>query len=376
MATTPSAPTERLLRHAEELVRSGTRPTVDLLVAHCGGSRTTAQNALNVFWRESLPALLTTHAIEGNDLPASVAEALRAVWGEAQRQALVAATQSVAKLQASAEADAALAESRMTEATQITRDAENAIAGMQHLLDDREGQIQALNARNDKLSAALEELRSAAIASREEAARLRSDAGHMGSRIAELQAALGAEQEAWIAAADAHARELAEHAKASAQSLADTKARADAAIATMSTAHTAAFSQLQEAHLSAMQRIQVDLDAARTEAKVAQKRRDHIARQLDSVDARLRAAESRLRKREHHQKDAKQWESGYYCAVALLLRECGCVTTEVRSLFDQGSWSVEHIDTDDAALFIEHKLLASAEAKASRTSGARYKPNQ
>lgn len=56
---------------------------------------------------------------------------------------------------------------------------------------------------------------------------------------------------------------------------------------------------------------------------------------------------------------AVEWSRGYYCAVAVLLRESGCVTPEVRSLYQQGG-QPQHADPDDAALFEEHGLTPSA----------------
>jgi hypothetical protein len=51
----------------------------------------------------------------------------------------------------------------------------------------------------------------------------------------------------------------------------------------------------------------------------------------------------------------REWSRGYFCAVAVLLREAGCVTPEVRSLYEQGGHP-EHADADDAALFLQHGL--------------------
>ncbi len=51
-----------------------------------------------------------------------------------------------------------------------------------------------------------------------------------------------------------------------------------------------------------------------------------------------------------------EWSRGYYCAVAVLLRETGCASSEVRSLFEQGG-GVEHADPEDVELFREHGLL-------------------
>ena len=47
---------------------------------------------------------------------------------------------------------------------------------------------------------------------------------------------------------------------------------------------------------------------------------------------------------------------GYFCAVALLLREEGCVSSEVRSLFNQGGSPLK-ADAADLALFAEHGLI-------------------
>lgn len=57
-----------------------------------------------------------------------------------------------------------------------------------------------------------------------------------------------------------------------------------------------------------------------------------------------------------------EWSRGYYCAVAILLRESGCVTPEVRSLYRQGS-RPQHAHPDDTALFEEHGLTPNTEGK-------------
>jgi hypothetical protein len=41
----------------------------------------------------------------------------------------------------------------------------------------------------------------------------------------------------------------------------------------------------------------------------------------------------------------------------VLLRESGCVTAEVRALYEQGG-NPEHADAEDAQLFREHGLMA------------------
>lgn len=56
--------------------------------------------------------------------------------------------------------------------------------------------------------------------------------------------------------------------------------------------------------------------------------------------------------------------NGWYCVVSTLLREEGCATTQVHSLFSQGTKStLRYADPDDLALFKEHGLIP-AEAPA------------
>ncbi|ART61467.1 hypothetical protein CBP36_21095 (plasmid) [Acidovorax carolinensis] len=50
------------------------------------------------------------------------------------------------------------------------------------------------------------------------------------------------------------------------------------------------------------------------------------------------------------------WTRGYYCAVAVLLREEGTVTPQVRSLFNQGG-APREAAAGDLALFAEHGLI-------------------
>lgn len=50
-----------------------------------------------------------------------------------------------------------------------------------------------------------------------------------------------------------------------------------------------------------------------------------------------------------------EWSRGYFCAVAVLLREEGHASAEVRSLYEQGG-NPQAADPDDAALFAEHGL--------------------
>ncbi len=50
-----------------------------------------------------------------------------------------------------------------------------------------------------------------------------------------------------------------------------------------------------------------------------------------------------------------EWARGYFCAVALLLREEGGVTTSVRSLYAQGG-DPAYAEDEDFALFAKNGL--------------------
>lgn len=56
---------------------------------------------------------------------------------------------------------------------------------------------------------------------------------------------------------------------------------------------------------------------------------------------------------------ASDFERGFFCAVAVLLRESGVATTDVRNLFASGGGvlGAAQADPEDRALFIEHGLM-------------------
>lgn len=54
------------------------------------------------------------------------------------------------------------------------------------------------------------------------------------------------------------------------------------------------------------------------------------------------------------------FDRGYFCAVAALLQHSGCVTTEVKTLFANGS-NPQLADKIDRDLFVEHGLLPPAQ---------------
>lgn len=53
----------------------------------------------------------------------------------------------------------------------------------------------------------------------------------------------------------------------------------------------------------------------------------------------------------------KDFDRGYFCAVAALLKNEGCVTTAVKELFKNGGAGWCNADNEDIQLFHKHDLL-------------------
>lgn len=75
------------------------------------------------------------------------------------------------------------------------------------------------------------------------------------------------------------------------------------------------------------------------------------ARYFEAVHQELAPLARELEREVDH-----RWRNGYFCAVAVLLREEGSESQVVRSLFGQGG-STEGIDAGELALFREHGLI-------------------
>ena len=56
------------------------------------------------------------------------------------------------------------------------------------------------------------------------------------------------------------------------------------------------------------------------------------------------------------------WLRGYYCAVAIMLREAGAVTPEILSLYRQGG-DAARADPSDVMLFRNYGLMQSPKGK-------------
>ncbi|MFK4706119.1 hypothetical protein ABIC83_002958 [Roseateles asaccharophilus] len=62
-----------------------------------------------------------------------------------------------------------------------------------------------------------------------------------------------------------------------------------------------------------------------------------------------------------------RWTQGYYCAVALALREEGCASALVRSLFVSGG-DASLADPMDIELFVEHGLMAAPQSSSNTSA--------
>jgi hypothetical protein len=65
---------------------------------------------------------------------------------------------------------------------------------------------------------------------------------------------------------------------------------------------------------------------------------------------------------------AKEWNRGYYCAVAVMLKYEGSVTSIIRELFESGG-NVWYADEEDKAVFKEHGLSTFGARPARSMSG-------
>lgn len=255
------SPIERHVAYATELVLAGNRPTVDLLVARLGGSRTTAQKALNEFWAERLPRLLAGRQCE-DDMPPPVREAAAALWGEARRLADEAAAAALADEKRAlavrqAELDGALA----------------SIAEERRQAADRAAELEANAARHEQARRQAESERDAA---RQEALALREQCADYAARVEALEADLIAVQDehrraiaALRAAETAHAEERMALVRAHQAQMEQAQAGWREERAALQAAHAQALSELKEAYHASEQRLRVDLDAARTQATQA-----------------------------------------------------------------------------------------------------------
>lgn len=259
---------ERHLHAAQEMLVRGCRPTVDLLVNACGGSRTTAQKALAELWENRLPALLSAREYEDN-VPVPVREAVGALWREAREQAEADA------LDAFREANAALDAERV--------EMRAVLAGIEAERTQARETLEAAQAISVQLEAELtgyaadlaDTAQRLALTEKDRDAWFEGHARQEGT-IADLSVR--------IADAERTARDAASaHAAALARMRAEAEAERDA----QRLAHQHAIDALKSAYVDSEARLRVDLDAARTDAA-------HARRALDAAGKQQREREDAL----------------------------------------------------------------------------------
>lgn len=268
---------ERHLAAAQQMLLRGVRPTVDLLVMECGGSRTTGQKALNELWEHRLPALLSAREYE-DDVPVPVREAIGAVWREAcvqaDTQAQEAFRQAHVTLDAErAEMTAVLAgiEAERAQAREHAAEQDARIAGLVNQLADQE-------TASAKQAECITELQGECDALAESLVAQEAESNRLTLALATLKQQ--AEQDALRHADALRAAELLQ---------ARQRSEAEAERETQRAAHQQAIDALKSAYVDSEARLRVDLDAARTELAQARKAAELAARRHQEREAELAA---------------------------------------------------------------------------------------
>lgn len=284
---------ERHLHAAQRMLLRGIRPTVDLLVNECGGSRTTAQKALAELWENRLPGLLSAREYEDN-VPVPVREAIGAVWRSAREQAETAAQEAFR------EANVALdAERAEMNAVLAGIAAERAQA--RERADSLGAEIEQLAGERDSLAAELKEQTQRLAATEQDRDAWRTSHKDKEAEAAGLACELDEARQRASAVAAEHAAALREAGEALARQRAEAETEREAQRA----AHQQAIDALKAAYVDSEARLRVDLDAARTELaqsrKAAEKasqahrdREDELLREVAALKATRRAGAVRV----------------------------------------------------------------------------------
>lgn len=248
---------ERHLAHAQAMLERGVRPTVDLIVAECGGSRTTAQKALVELWESRLPALLAARHYE-DDVPVPVQEAIGTLWREARQQADTAAEQALASAMTTLEGERAEIRGVLSGIEAERQRAKEASEFQDTRIADLQREKDELNAR---VASMQESLNSQTLT----ITMLKGDAK-------EARDALARTQEALADANSAHAVVVAQYeASAAAEKVAHDTRTNEARTAhaaereALISGHQRAMDALKTAYHDADQQRRVEIDALKTE---------------------------------------------------------------------------------------------------------------
>lgn len=292
MNSTPLTGVERHIDAASKMLQRGVRPTVDLVVAECGGSRTTAQKALAELWENRLPAMLDARSYE-EDIPASIRETMGAVWREARQLAEEEAQAVIAQQLKSLDAEraeingvlAGIAAERQEAAAAIAeRDA--SILSHQHNLRDQEQRLAAAQQENIQLRhehSALELQLTSTLT------QLQTAQADMATLQADAQRAATAAQEA-LQQAQAEGSSRLQAAQES----------FEIARSSIVASHQESMDALKAAYHDSDQRLRLEIDGYRTELAKARKEAASAAaaaaEKIDTLRCQVIDLESKLAK--------------------------------------------------------------------------------
>lgn len=270
---------ERHVRYAETLILQGTKPTVDLLVAHLGGSRTTAQKALTTFWAEHLPKLLATRGVD-ESVPQGVRDAVTALWRSAMADASAVAAAELATQRREVEARATMLEGAMSEIAaeragfaEVRAMQAERIAALDAQLAQMHEAAEAAKRQRENLSGEVLLLRERLEATEKRALESLAALTRMRDELAETTARHAAERQRLE---EAHGREKDE-----------LRASAAAEREAMAAAHAEAMGNLKQSYVDRDADWMRQLDAARTTAKLAEKARDEAREALSRARGQI-----------------------------------------------------------------------------------------
>lgn len=278
---------DRLITAGLDMLRRGLRPTVDLLVAECGGSRTTATAALADLWSQSLPGLLA-RAEGTDDTPEPVLRAMRTLWTDALGIGAEKAAEALQGERDRITAERSTIETERQEAA-VQREAYAARLGeieasLTEAHRDKDAAQEAVRAARDELQLAQDQIEE----HRDGNARLSEQLGHARDELEQLRVALKDAAAELEGERQRFASEAAGIRAAAESNLAAAKADADTRLSALNDTHAAAYDSLKTAYHDSEQRLRVDLDAERTDGQKKSQRIEALQRDL--AEARAAAA--------------------------------------------------------------------------------------
>jgi len=249
---------DQMLELAYALTRKGIRPTADALTAELGGSKTTAVQALQVFWQDYLPPRLSEGDATADDAPP---ETIAALTKEVWRRAIDYADRQLEAKTASARAEA--------------ESEREAMAAERTALADEHERLSEL-AREAGAAA------KAALLQRDDAEALRKTAALANSTLEDRLAAATSTN----ARSDREVDRLEQALRAFDAERAELVSQQATAMETLRASHEAILKDQRDNQDKTETHLRVELDAARTEAKQA---RQDATKAREGWDGKLEA---------------------------------------------------------------------------------------